>query len=380
MGSYCDDKLEGLPFSPRLDLVGVPEGDQCLHRIDDWPGVWQHDPSLPGGADFVGPLRNLEASMPAALPSGVDAAFGFIPLITEGADRNGKPTMLIGPQSLGEVSSGFMAALRTDGRGKWRFDKIVPTALSTCPANLFLFGFIETVRTCGGVSYTDYEFKKLDSLTFPDAQLTKFIGSDLLDQDHFRTLGMKKTGDCWTLGLLPASGCSYATALLETDVFDAVTVCKDGVSRTLPAFEGKMLVGNADGKWALTDGSVGMVDIASEPVIYTRTLAAVPTNNTDTYDLTGAPGYSADYKFVWVQAEVSGNTSSADYVTTVSVENRNVAGCRVTAAADSSRDFGIRMIPIPVGKVITIAETCATGTPGGSYNYQCHVKIIAWQK
>lgn len=251
MGGFCDDGLEGLPESVAVDLVGVPQGDSCLHRVDAVKGVWQHDPNHPGGADYVGALDRLEFLLNERVKAGESAGFGKIPILVPGYDAQGKASLEVLPQDVGEGSNGFLNVMRQNACGDLRQDKLVPLPLDGCPPNLFLLGLVKTLRTNGNQEYTDYAFKELSKLVLPAGQLTTFTAEQLADSATSRVAAWHKTGDCWELGLGPNTGCSYLTAISEGGTFDSITVCDAGTTKKLTAVEGQTIIGTAEGKWKL---------------------------------------------------------------------------------------------------------------------------------
>lgn len=249
MGGFCDDGLLGLPESPALDLVGVPGGDECLHRIDAVKGVWQHDPNHPGGSDFVGALDRLEFLLGERVASGDDGGFGKLPILLPGYDAQGKASLEVVPQDVGEGAAGFLGVMRQNQCGDVRQDKLVPAALDGCPDNLFLLGMVKTLRTCGNREYVDYAFKEISKLVLPSTQVPALTADEMLDGDNVRTAAWRKSGQCWELGVAPKTGCSYLSPVAPADEFDYIMVCKSGVPMKLGGIAGKTLIGLPNGRW-----------------------------------------------------------------------------------------------------------------------------------
>jgi hypothetical protein len=305
MGGFCDDGLLGLPESPALDLVGVPAGDDCLHRMDAVKGVWQHDPNHPGGADFVGALDRLEFLLGQRVASGDDGGFGKVPILLPGYDAQGKASLEVVPQDVGENAAGFLSVMRQNQCGDVRQDKLVPAALDGCPDNLFLLGMVKTLRTCGNREYVDYAFKEISKLVLPSTQVPSLTADEMLDGDNVRTAAWRKSGQCWELGVAPKTGCSYLSPVAPADEFDYIMVCKSGVPMKLGGIAGKTLIGLPNGRWKVKaeqsnkliytyTGSIQTLTVPDD--VYVMTAKLWGANSGD--DPPGANRYGGGYTMI----------------------------------------------------------------------------------
>lgn len=380
MGGYCDDGLAGLPESQAVDLVGVPAGDTCLHRVDAIKGVWQHDPNHPGGSDFVGALDRLQFLLGERVASGVNGGFGKIPILLPGYDAQGKASLEVVPQDVGEGAAGFLNVLRQDQCGDLRQDKLVPPALEGCPDNLFLLGMVKTLRTCGNQEYVDYAFKELSKLIFPSGQLATVTQEQLSDGALARVATWLKSGDCWELGLGPNAGCSYLTAVAVDEVFDSLTVCAGGVTKKLTATEGKTIVGTAEGKWALSEGVIGMVFQAAASIFSSTTVG----NQSAAYLLTGAGGYLAKYTAVQLRFRTRLSSFDGDALLNIKVNGETRSSSRVRGTGgglitDGDGDYSSEWVKIPTDKTLNILHEFSFLGGGTSMELvQSEVFITAW--
>jgi hypothetical protein len=320
--TFCDGRLEGLPFASQVDLVGVPEGDQCLHRLNAPPGVWQHDPNRPGGADFVGPLSGV-AFTPGTNLSTTEC--GFQPMLRSTA---GGAVELV-KQDVTTRSDGELAVVTTCTGGTQRTDILDPEDFdddNPCEANLSLLGWVNQVVIVNGQNTFRKVWKQLTKLVFPATQLTTFTGVDYTDGVNWRRAVFKKSGACMELGLAEADEAVSNTCQdypSTGTTFPYLLACKDGTTHKVEPTAGKSLVGDGT-NWQLRDAGGTLLNprllIGQKREGYTTSTSAIisglvdssgPTTGqtTGTYNMTAIPGYVAGTaRKAKLRAHVSANT------------------------------------------------------------------------
>mgnify|MGYP003507578791 FL=1 len=319
--TFCDDKLEGLPYSNGLDLVGVPEGDKCLHRMSAVQGVWQHDPSRAGGADFVGPITG-GLSFEPGTNMGVDEC-GHLPMLRDKTVAGGPVTLELVKQDVVNTPSGELAVMTACKGGKVRQDILAPEDYddaNPCENNLSLLGFVRTVVIEGGKQKTIKVWKALTRILFPDTQISKFTGVDLTDGNAWRPMVAKKRGTCWEVGLgEPESAvvedCSLYPSVGTT--FPYLIACDGGVQKKVEPQNGMSLVGNGT-SWEIKPA--GLTRLSARYFIGQKhtgqTSAGDIPNRVDTIGVTSGSqtgtfdmlttlagfGYTTGRKIAWVRA------------------------------------------------------------------------------
>jgi len=379
MGGFCQDGLEGLPEVQRgLDLVGVPEGDSCLHRIDSIKGIWQHDPNRAGGSDFVGALDKLEAVLGDRIGL---TGYGKIPLLKPTYDAQGKASVQVLPEDVGEAHTGWLDLLSQDQCGNFRHDKLVPQAQSGCPDNMFLLGFVKTLRTIGETEYTQYALKELSKLVLPTSQLTTVTNAEM-SNDGMRVAMWKKSGDCHELVAGPQAGCAYLTEMPEDTEFGYITVCHAGVEKKLAGIKGKTLVGTEGGGWKLS-GSIGegFMKMIGDTSMFTST---DDSNDTGSFDLTSLASYKPTYTSVQVRVKARLSAFNGDALLNVQVEGQTIASARVRGTSealitDDDTCINSEWVAIPTDKTLSFAHNFSYLGGGTSMELvESQVWITAW--
>lgn len=315
--TFCDDNLEGLPFSQGVDLVGVPEGDSCLHRVAAAKGIWQHDPARAGGADFVGPIEGIKFQPGENMPTD---ECGHLPMLRDVTVAGGPVTLELVKQDVSVNSYGDLTSTTTCKGGKVRQDIIEPEVYddaNPCEANLSLLGFVRQVVIENGVNKTRKVWKALTRILFPDTQITKFTGVDLTDGNSWRAVVAKKRGNCWELGLDEEAEDTSDDCSLYASVgtaFPYLLACDGGTMKKVEPQNGMSLVGDGT-SWKLAPA--GMTRLSSRHFIgqeYTGfansanistaidDLGTTSGSTNGTFDMTTLTGYTAGRRIAWVRA------------------------------------------------------------------------------
>jgi hypothetical protein len=362
--TFCDDKLEGLPFSTGVDLVGVPEGDKCLHRVNSPKGIWQHDPSRAGGSDFVGPLEAGLSFQPGE--NMTEDECGHLPVLRDVTPAGAaKPVLELVKQDVTEVVAGELAIITKCKGGKVRTDILAPVAYddaNPCEANLSLLGFVTQVVIEGSKQVTRKVWKALTKIVLPDTQVSKFSSVDLTDGTNWRNVVVKKRGNCWELGLAPAEAaesndCSTYDSVGAT--FGYLLACDGGTLKKVEPQNGMALVGNGSA-WELKPlgltrlsarhfigsehaGHSGTGDIAGR----VDTIGTTAGSQSGTFNMLttlGASGYVTGRKIAWVRAlaHVGIGGAGTEALAQVIVNGEVIQ----EAWADDGNDFAYRCVGV----------------------------------
>ena len=363
--TFCDENLEGLPFSNGVDLVGVPEGDQCLHRVAAPAGVWQHDPARAGGADYVGPLNGLTFKPGENLATD---ECGHLPMLRDVTPAGGQPTVELVKQDVSVNSYGELASMTTCKGGKVRQDIIEPEVYddaNPCEANLSLLGFVRQVVIEGGVSKTRKVWKALTRILFPDTQISKFTGVDLTDGNSWRAVVAKKRGNCWEIGLDEEAedttdDCSLYASVGAT--FPYLLACDGGVMKKVEPQAGKSLVGDGS-SWKLR--TVGFNMLGTRHQIFSQS-GTKPTVVTTEVDLTQVPGYVEGAQQVILDLSSWSYTTTQNWQSEISVEGITHLRIFHGASFDTQTGNNQVIVQIPGDGVITIGVTYVPSSANGS--------------
>ena len=229
---YCDDKLLGLPkAASNFQIVGVPSGDKCLKRLSAGKGVWLRDAQ---GNDYVGGLDQIVVT-----GAGKQTNCGLIPAWVTTTDATGKTATELVIANPTDKAKGTLAALNSCGtNGGLRHDRIIPAALSGCPANLYLLSFQKVTEVVDGQEVVSYQWFEQSSLKLPGGQIPDLSGADLTDTVNYRLAVWHKSGDCWILK--KADGCVYDglcelafKTLSDEDPLNVLACTTDGLRRVL---------------------------------------------------------------------------------------------------------------------------------------------------
>jgi hypothetical protein len=396
--TFCDSKLEGLPFAPGLDLVGVPEGDQCLHRLGAAKGVWQHDPDRPGGSDFAGPLANGLAFQPGE-KMGTDEC-GHVPMLRDVSVAGGPPTLEVVAQDVAVKSSGELTLTTVCKGGKVRTDVLEPEPYddaNPCEANISFLGFVRQIVIEGGKQVTRKVWKAVTRFVLPDAQISKFTGVDLTDGNSWRKLVAKKRGDCWEVGLdAPETAVVDDCSLLPSvgSTFAYLLACDGGVHKKIEPQSGKTLVGNGS-TWelkvlGLTRPTSGIRHFIGQKFTgNTSTLGDIPGRvdligvtsgqTTGTFDMTDIPGYTAGRSTVWVRATAHAGIGGSGLEALAQVYANGEVICE--AWVDDANDFAYKDSVVYPVKLTNDSfgfnlNTYTNAVPG--CQAQARLEVVGW--
>lgn len=352
--TFCDSNLEGLPFANQIDLVGVPEGDQCLNRINAAKGIWQHDPDRPGGSDYVGPLSAGLNFVPGT-NVGEDEC-GFVPTLRSNSDGS----VELVKQDVVERSDGELSVVNTCSGGTQRTDILDPEDFDTdnpCEANISILGWVNQAVIVNGRNTLRKVWKQLTKLLFPATQLTSFTDSDYTDGDHWRRAAWKKNGTCWELGLDEADEAvsdSCADLPSAGTQFPYLFACKDGVQNKVEPTAGMTLVGDGS-NWNLraTGGTIlnPRVLVGQNRAGFTSTrggtissLVDDPTattgQTTGTYDMTAISGYVAGSNMAKVRCAVEVNSVAPGAYPVAQVKINDMIAAEASMTSNSTFAMG----------------------------------------
>lgn len=397
--TFCDDRLEGLPFVQGIDLVGVPEGDRCLGRIAAPKGVWQHDPSRAGGADFVGPLEGGLAFQPGE-NMGTDEC-GHLPMLRDTTVAGGPVTLEVVKQDVASISAGELGVMTACKGGKVRQDILAPEDYddaNPCEANLSFLAFVRQVVIEGGVSKTRKVWKALTRIIFPDSQISKFTGVDLTDGNAWRPMVAKKRGGCWEVGLgEPESAvvedCSLYPSVGTT--FPYLIACDGGVQKKVEPQAGMSLVGNGT-TWEIKPAGLTRLtarhfigqkhvghsnggDIAGRVDTITVTSGA-QSGTFDMLTTLAASGYTTGRKIAWVRASTLAGIGGAGLEALAQVVvNGEVIG---ESWCDDQNDFAYKdSVVYPVALTDNKFTFELKGTTSDNTNCQAWSKleVVGWE-
>lgn len=234
--AFCDPKLLSLPKATAMNLVGVPDGDQCLKRISAPKGVWLHDPNRPGGPDYVGGLNQIVVTGMDKLAT---TGCSLIPALRPTTDAQGMPALELVIASPQDNSKGTIGALNACGtNGGLRPDRIIPESLSGCPNNLSLLAFEAVTEIVDGQSIVNYKWYGASALKFPQGQVGELTGVDLTDTTNYRMAVFHKAGGCWVLKAADGSVfdglCDVPFKELgDTDPLNVLACTTEGLKRVL---------------------------------------------------------------------------------------------------------------------------------------------------
>ncbi len=234
--AFCDPKLLSLPKATAMNLVGVPDGDQCLKRISAKKGVWLHNPENPGGPDYVGGLDQIVVTGMDKLAT---TGCSLIPALRPTTDAQGMSALELVIASPQDNSKGTIGALNACGtNGGLRPDRIIPESLSGCPNNLSLLAFEAVTEIVDGQSIVNYKWYGASALKFPQGQVGDLTGADLTDTTNYRMAVFHKAGGCWVLKAADGSVfdglCDVPFKELgDTDPLNVLACTTDGLNRVL---------------------------------------------------------------------------------------------------------------------------------------------------
>lgn len=232
--AFCDPKLLSLPKATAMNLVGVPDGDQCLKRISAKKGVWLHNPENPGGPDYVGGLDQIVVTGMDKLAT---TGCSLIPALRPTTDAQGMSALELVIASPQDKDKGTLGALNTCGtNGGLRQDRIIPTALSSCPNNLFFLGFEKVTEVVDGQSVVNYQWREATEIKFPQSQVGELSSPDLTDTTNYSMAVWHKSGGCWVLKASNGNAfdglCDVEFKTLgDTDPLNVLACTTDGLRR-----------------------------------------------------------------------------------------------------------------------------------------------------
>ena len=234
--AFCDPKLLSLPKATAMNLVGVPDGDQCLKRISAKKGVWLHNPENPGGPDYVGGLDQIVVTGMDKLAT---TGCSLIPALRPTTDAQGMSALELVIASPQDNSKGTIGALNACGtNGGLRPDRIIPESLSGCPNNLSLLAFEAVTEIVDGQSIVNYKWYGASALKFPQGQVGELTGVDLTDTTNYRMAVFERAGGCWVLKAADGSVfdglCDVPFKELgDTDPLNVLACTTEGLRRVL---------------------------------------------------------------------------------------------------------------------------------------------------
>lgn len=360
--SFCDDRLEGLPFSSGgTNLVGVPDGEKCLHRVGSPTGVWQHDESRADGPDFVGPLVSPAFVPPASIGAG---ECGFIAsLRVVGTDDDGNSLVQVAKQDVVTKSYGNLSILTQCEGGKARIDEMVPVEYdpsNPCEANFTLLGYVQRIVIENGVSKLQKVWKAFTRLFWPDGQITKFPDFNDSDPTQRRLIAKQTPAGCWEFGLAPVvppdADCSSYTSTGES--FDFLLACDGGDTKKVEAVNGKILKG-VDGKWKAVTASSPV----STPTLLTSWggyTTPVNTSPTLTFETTLTPPEGATSVVLFLKGYLATGDGGDNTERTVemTVEGFNYMTLKTQGGDRCTNSFQLE-IPLPTDNKLTVTRTWA---------------------
>ncbi len=350
-----------------MNLVGVPDGDQCLKRISAKKGVWLHNPENPGGPDYVGGLDQIVVTGMDKLAT---TGCSLIPALRPTTDAQGMSALELVIASPQDNSKGTIGALNACGtNGGLRPDRIIPESLSGCPNNLSLLAFEAVTEIVDGQSIVNYKWYGASALKFPQGQVGELTGADLTDTTNYRMAVFHKAGGCWVLKAADGSVfdglCDVPFKELgDTDPLNVLACTTDGLNRVLvSAALLKRILGN-----------VGSYVQLETPVELVKTTAS--TNTTFVKHTSDYSYIPEDARYVrlrircisddggYVFIDINGRYATANLGDVGSAPNCACGYCYADSTIDSS-DQDTCYVDIPVGD-ITISHHVGTHLGLGS--------------
>ncbi len=353
--TFCNAQLEGLPFAGQVDLVGVPEGDQCLHRINAPVGVWHHDPNRPGGADYVAPLNVLGTALSTT-------ECGFQPSLRLNADGS----ISLVKQDVDERPDGELAVINTCASGTQRTDILDPEDFDNdnpCEVNLSLLGWVNQAVIINGQNALRKVWKQVTRLLFPSTQLTSFTGVDYTDGAAWRRATWKKVGECWELGYDeadPAVSDSCADLISTGSTFPYLLACKDGITKKVEPTAGMSPVGDGT-NFQMVEAGGHLMD---DPIYF---VGQVRGGNTNTPSISGMTD---------VPAATSGQTSGSFDMTAIPgyTVGSKKAKLRIVTMVDSLIGGGEALAKATVNNM-TVAQAYVDSAYGFGYSHIDYVEV-----
>lgn len=372
---YCDDKLLGLPkAASNFQIVGVPSGDKCLKRLSAGKGVWLRDAQ---GNDYVGGLDQIVVT-----GAGKQTNCGLIPAWVTTTDATGKTATELVIANPTDKAKGTLAALNSCGtNGGLRHDRIIPAALSGCPANLYLLSFQKVTEVVDGQEVVSYQWFEQSSLKLPGGQIPDLSGADLTDTVNYRLAVWHKSGDCWILkkadGSVYDGLCELAfKTLSDEDPLNVLACTTDGLRRVLlsSTLLRRIL------------GSSGLTRI--DPVLITRQKAGTGIGNVISGSASGTVNVVDDHDFpaeatiAWVRVEsgLANTAGSTNHILATATLNGEVV-TSVSVDESSSGDVDRMALAYPVkltdGEFTFSTSLSVTdGLNGGCYS---EIKLIGYE-
>lgn len=372
-GGICADGYEGLPYANQVDLVGVPEGDRCLHRLNAAKGIWQHDPDRPGGADYVGPLSGGISFTPGENLG--EGECGYSAILKEGT--NGAVELV--KQDVAERSDGELAVIQQCSGGKQRTDVLTPEDFdedNPCEENLSLLGWVNQTVVVNGIATVRKVWKQLTRLLFPSSQLTEFEDIDYTAAGSDRRAVWREVGGCMELGVAEPdeanpSGCADLPSAGTT--FQYLIGCKDGVESKVEPTAGFSLVGDGS-NWQSRQQGPKMVTRVS---IFSQS-GSGPVVTSTLVDLSAIAGYDANATHVYLDLYARGTVISSDYLASIDVEGVSQCELELTAAFQGQSNNNQILVEIPANKTITIAISKTVQTVGADNNWVASVWVAGF--
>jgi len=372
---YCDDKLLGLPkAASNFQIVGVPSGDKCLKRLSAGKGVWLRDAQ---GNDYVGGLDQIVVT-----GAGKQTNCGLIPAWVTTTDATGKTATELVIANPTDKAKGTLAALNSCGtNGGLRHDRIIPAALSGCPANLYLLSFQKVTEVVDGQEVVSYQWFEQSSLKLPGGQIPDLSGADLTDTVNYRLAVWHKSGDCWILkkadGSVYDGLCELAfKTLSDEDPLNVLACTTDGLRRVLlsSTLLRRIL------------GSSGLTRI--DPVLITRQKAGTGIGDVISGSASGTVNVVDDHDFpaeatiAWVRVEsgLANTAGSTNHILATATLNGEVV-TSVSVDESSSGDVDRMALAYPVkltdGEFTFSTSLSVTdGLNGGCYS---EIKLIGYE-
>lgn len=372
---YCDDKLLGLPkAASNFQIVGVPSGDKCLKRLSAGKGVWLRDAQ---GNDYVGGLDQIVVT-----GAGKQTNCGLIPAWVTTTDATGKTATELVIANPTDKAKGTLAALNSCGtNGGLRHDRIIPAALSGCPANLYLLSFQKVTEVVDGQEVVSYQWFEQSSLKLPGGQIPDLSGADLTDTVNYRLAVWHKSGDCWILkkadGSVYDGLCELAfKTLSDEDPLNVLACTTDGLRRVLlsSTLLRRIL------------GSSGLTRI--DPVLITRQKAGTGIGDVISGSASGTVNVVDDHDFpaeatiAWVRVEsgLVNTAGSTNHILATATLNGEVV-TSVSVDESSSGDVDRMALAYPVkltdGEFTFSTSLSVTdGLNGGCYS---EIKLIGYE-
>jgi len=372
---YCDDKLLGLPkAASNFQIVGVPSGDKCLKRLSAGKGVWLRDAQ---GNDYVGGLDQIVVT-----GAGKQTNCGLIPAWVTTTDATGKTATELVIANPTDKAKGTLAALNSCGtNGGLRHDRIIPAALSGCPANLYLLSFQKVTEVVDGQEVVSYQWFEQSSLKLPGGQIPDLSGADLTDTVNYRLAVWHKSGDCWILkkadGSVYDGLCELAfKTLSDEDPLNVLACTTDGLRRVLlsSTLLRRIL------------GSSGLTRI--DPVLITRQKAGTGIGDVISGSASGTVNVVDDHDFpaeatiAWVRVEsgLANTAGSTNHILATATLNGEVV-TSVSIDESSSGDVDRMALAYPVkltdGEFTFSTSLSVTdGLNGGCYS---EIKLIGYE-